>query len=591
MRRTKKVVSALLVSTMAVGMMAGCGSNEPSSKANEVDTSNASSEGAKKYPEQITVDVFDSQANFQGEQGGWFAKVVLDKFNMKLNIIAPNVAGGGDTLYQTRSANGNLGDLILTNANAGRLHDLVEAGLVLDMSDYVSDCKNLDKYMDAIKETSKLAETDGIWAVPSAISSQDPTSPGETTDPTNAPCLRWDYYKELGYPKMGTLEDLLDVMEDMQKAHPESDSGKKAYAFSLFKDWDGDLMQNAGAITSLYGWELQGFAAFNVENGDIECITDDDSAYVRALKFWFDANQRGLVDPESTTQNYDTLAAKYIDGAVMYALWPWLGSTYNSVENTGAGKGFQSAVIDDMKCLSHGSYTDGQSNFTMMVGSQAQDPQRMVDFIDWLHSEEGIEMNCEQAGGTCGPEGLTWEMKDGEPVLTDFGKEAFLSRKDELQVPEEWGGGNWKDGISTLNFKIVGMTDSNEKGMPYNYTMWDSVIKETETELTKDWKDHTGAQTTIDYYKDNDWLAVKTGTSYSVPDYTTDVAAIKEQIKQVIVQYSWQMCFADDQKAFDSLLKEMQDTVKGLGIDQVYAVDKENCEALLNAMDEVKAAK
>ena len=31
-------------------------------------------------------------------------RIVKDKFNMELNIIAPNVAGGGDTLFQTRSA-------------------------------------------------------------------------------------------------------------------------------------------------------------------------------------------------------------------------------------------------------------------------------------------------------------------------------------------------------------------------------------------------------------------------------------------------------------------------------------------------------
>lgn len=46
------------------------------------------------YKEFITVDVFDAQANFQGIQSGWFAKVVKDRFNMELNIIAPNVAGG-----------------------------------------------------------------------------------------------------------------------------------------------------------------------------------------------------------------------------------------------------------------------------------------------------------------------------------------------------------------------------------------------------------------------------------------------------------------------------------------------------------------
>ena len=46
-----------------------------------------------KYEDTITVDVFASEANYQGIQSGWYAKLVKDKFNMELNIIAPNVAG------------------------------------------------------------------------------------------------------------------------------------------------------------------------------------------------------------------------------------------------------------------------------------------------------------------------------------------------------------------------------------------------------------------------------------------------------------------------------------------------------------------
>ena len=64
---------------------------------------------ANLYEEFIVVDVFDSLANFQGIQSGWFAEIVKDKFNMELNIIAPNVSGGGDTLFEIRSAAGNLG--------------------------------------------------------------------------------------------------------------------------------------------------------------------------------------------------------------------------------------------------------------------------------------------------------------------------------------------------------------------------------------------------------------------------------------------------------------------------------------------------
>ena len=110
--------------------------------------------------------MYDSQANFQGIQSGWFAKVVKDKFNMELNIIAPNVAGGGDTLYQTRSANGNLGDLIIINADQSKLKDMVSADLLYDMTDLIKDCDNLSQYSDAITACSDLAGKDGTWAVP-----------------------------------------------------------------------------------------------------------------------------------------------------------------------------------------------------------------------------------------------------------------------------------------------------------------------------------------------------------------------------------------------------------------------------------------
>jgi multiple sugar transport system substrate-binding protein/putative aldouronate transport system substrate-binding protein len=84
----------------------------------------------------------------------------------------------------------------------------------------------------------------------------------------------------------------------------------------------------------------------------------------------------------------------------------------------------------------------------------------MVDFIDWLYSPEGIMFSSAQTSGTCGPEGLTWEMKDGRPVLTEFGVRAF-SGDEQLTMPEGWGSGTYKDGISQLNYKAVATTDIN----------------------------------------------------------------------------------------------------------------------------------
>lgn len=36
-------------------------------------------------------------------------------------------------------------------------------------------------------------------------------------------------------------------------------------------------------------------------------------------------------------------------------------------------------------------------------------------------------------------------MKDGKPVLTDFGVKAFVDIDESLKVRDEWGSGTWKD--------------------------------------------------------------------------------------------------------------------------------------------------
>ncbi len=569
---------------VAVGLcavvFAGCGKR--GGVGGNPKEANGSSAHGGPYEEEITIDVFDDLANFQGEQAGWFAKIVQDKFHMKLNIIAPNIAGGRDTLYQTRTAAGNLGDLIITGTDGGRLKDLVSAGLLLDMTPYLEGCDMLNKNQAAIAQVAKLAGKEGVWAVPSEISNQPATEPCDATEPTNAPSLRWDIYGQVGYPKMETLEDLLMVLSDMQHAAGKSESGKAVYAISLFRDWDSNIMQNASGFCALYGYEAQGFVMAKGDGSDMQSVIDTDGIYVRALQFLFDANQQGLVDPESLEQDLDALAVKYQDGAVLYSIWPWLGAgEYNTYKHTSEGKGFATAVIGDMKCLTYGSMPNGKCSSSIMVGSQTQDPQRLVDFIDWLYSPEGIRASCSSSASFCGPQGLTWEMDGaGKPKLTDFGVRALVRQEEGLTVPEEWGTGTWKDGVSALNYKAVGLADVDESnGVCYNYQRWEDYHKQTETKLSKKWSaQHGNALTALEYLKGNDMLIVNPGTDYAAPEYETDIQTIMEQCRDSIIASSWKMVFARNQEEFDALLKDMQDTVNGLGYQRVFEADLKNIE-------------
>ena len=564
----KKLISAVLCTALVVSTLAGCGSKK---------TENTGSKDGN-YDKFITVDVYDDFANYQGIQSGWFAKVVKDKFNMELNIIAPNVAGGGDTLYQTRSAAGDLGDLVLINTNNGRLNDVVSAGLVMDATDLMDGKDILKNYGDAVTATNTGLSEDGMYAFPNSVSSDAATEASEGLEPTFGPYIRWDYYKQLGYPEMNNLEDFLDVLEQMQTLARQTEGSNDIYAISLFKDWDDNMLNNAKQIACMYGYDEVGFELLSADGSSTQSIIDDDSVYIQALKFFYEANQRGLVDPDSTTQNYDTWSAKYTNGKVLYCPWPWVGQNlYNTAENKAAGKGFMFAPVKDMKIFSYGSCPEGDSSRVICIGSNAEDPQRMADFIDWLYSPEGIRLNG-QSNGAAGIEGLTYEVNsDGKPELTDFGKKALPNNS--VEVPEEYGGGNWKDGVSALNFKPVNLEDIDpDTGEAYDWQTWETTIANNQTELDKDWAEHMGASSTMEYVQNNNMLEVAPGSSYSIPEADSNITTVRGQCKSAVVDNSWKMVFASNDTDFASILKDMQTTAKGLGYDDVLEVDKQNAK-------------
>jgi putative aldouronate transport system substrate-binding protein len=574
---TKKIFSLMMVLIMVLTLISGCAKEEvpaTSSTATDSTTTTTPTDASeeKKYEEFLTVDVFSAQANYQGIQTGWFADVVKEKFNMELNIIAPNVAGGGDTLFQTRSAAGNLGDIVMIGSENGRLADVVKAELLYDLTDLVGKSANISKYPAATDMLKNLIGSDRIYAIPSSVSSKKATEPSEGLELTFGPYVRWDYYTSIGSPKMSTLEDLLPVLKDMQEAFPTSDSGKQTYAFSLFKDWDGNMMTLAKQPTCFYGYDEIGFVLSRADGSDDQSIIESDGQYVRALNLYFQANQMGILDPESATQNWDTLYAKMQDGAVLFSPWPWLGqAAYNTIDNKAAGKGFMLAPIDDMQIFSYGSTPTG-AKYVVGVGANAKDPERMVDFIDWLFSPEGIMVSCSQTAGTCGPEGLTWNMVDGRPELTEFGQEALLNG--DATMPEEWGGGSWKDGTSQLNFTTILPTDINpENGFSYNYTLWESVLELNSTPLDQSWQEKNNALTTLEYLTNNNQYVVAPGTDFIQPSEPSEISTLRAQCNSIIKENSWKMVYAKDQAEFDALLKNMQDTVIGLGYEDVLAYD------------------
>lgn len=587
----KKLISLLCAGAMTASLLAGCGSSSESAdssaasgseKGTETTAEADSTDSTASDGDTMTIEIFDVAANYQGVQTGWFAKVVKDRFNIELNIIAPQVAG--DAIYQTRSSSGNLGDILILES--GQFKECIDAGLIKDISADIWNYSNLADYKDQIDVLNNGLEGNdngATYGIPTEMLSTSPTSYSQDTI-YSSPLLRWDLYKELGTPDIADLDGLLDVLEQMMEKHPTNDAGDACYAMSLWPDWDGgDGMlgiANVVQLTTWYGEKIKGSAILKPD-GTFIPLTDKNGTYYKILKFLYEANQRGLVDPDSATQDWNSACAKMSAGQVYLMWYSWQTGFWNSTERLKDGKGFIFTPVADQEYYADADVYYG-SGRVWAVGSQVDDEKyaKIMEFLDWYASPEGLMFQ------HAGIEGFNYEVgEDGK--FTQINSNALM---DNLNVPEEWGGGGYSDGNNAINQWIVNANSINPlTGETYVVTYWSSYKEETLTDMKREWRERFDAEEPADYMKKNNKLVISPNVSVSLPVDTTDIAVIRNQCNETICDYSWRMIYASDDANFDALWDEMSKTLDGYGFQDLVKFDTDKYQIELDAKNAVAA--
>lgn len=584
--KSKKLLALICATAMTAGMLAGCGSS-PAAGSDSGDSASAQGSasteasagqeegnaegdssnqgGTASDKEAMTLEVFDVAANYQGVQSGWFGKVVKDRFNIELNILAPQVAG--DALYQTRSQTGNLGDILILEP--AQFQDCVKVGMVKDIGGEIWNSENLSGYRTQIESLNNGLEGNNgeIYGIPCEMLN---TSPTDLTAETiySSPLLRWDLYKEMGMPDIEDLDGLLDTLEQMQKAHPTNEAGDPAYALSLWPDWDGgDNMlgiANVVQITTWYGEKIKESLILQPDNTFIP-LTDKSGAYYKMLKFLNDAYLRGLVDPDSFDQTWSDAQAKISNGQVYLMWYNWSCGFWNSQARLEDGTAFRFVPVKDQTY-----YADADSYYgtgrVWAVGSQVDDAkyERIMEFLDWYASPEGLMFQHD------GIEDFTY-VKQDDGTLKRINDTALM---DNLPVPEEWGGGGYNDGNNQLNQWIGAASNMNPlTGEPYNGTMWKSYKEATMTEMKEEWTERFGAENDVEYMKNNKVLLASPNVSVALPANTPDIDTTRNLCNTEVCDASWRMIKAKDDAEFDQMWDEMTKTLDGLGFQELMASD------------------
>ena len=558
-----KLISAITMMAVSAAMLCSCGNGKKSAKV--VDDNSP-----------MTIEMYNVAANYQGMQTGWFAKVIKDRFNIDLNVIAPQVAG--DAIYQLRASSGNLGDLILLDQ--AQFNDCLEAGLIKDISDKITDCPNLMKFDKQIKTFNNALPNNGAgkyYGIPTEMMDTSPTS--VTADRIySLPQLRWDVYNKIGAPEIKDLDGLLDVFVKMRKAHPTNEAGDPAYPLSLWPDWDGgDGMigiANVVQLTTWYGDKIKGSAILNSQN-EFYPLTEKTGTYYKMLKFLNKARRMGVVDPDSGTQDWNSVCAKISNGQVDFIWYTWEIGFWNTTARYTDGTAFCFIPVMDQNY-----YTDSDAYYgsgrVFAVGSKV-DPakyDRIMKFLDWYASPEGCTFQ------HVGIEGFNYE-KLANGKYNQINDNALM---DNLPVPAEYGAGGYSDGNNAINQWICKSECTNPvTGEIYAPQYWESTKIKNMTQMRKDWEAKYDAKDATDWMRKNNKLVVSPSVSVALPSDSPDISVIRNSVNQAVCDASWRMIFAKDDAEFDKMWDAMTKEVKGFGFDELYKFDTEKHQLEVNA--------
>lgn len=586
--KAKKIV-ALCMAAMMTLSLAACGSSPTTGGESGSGGTNQGGSAGGNVPdpaaevdlsdiipkETVTLDVYDQLANYSGEQIGWFGQVMLEKFNVKLNII-PESEG----TYQTRMESGNLGDLAIWGNDSDQYLQAIKKGMLYDWNED----NLLDEYGPYIKEhfTAALNKNRQIsggtlygYGFDVALNAQ------ERQEMMYEWGLRWDLYKELGYPEIKNLDDMVDVLAKMKEICPEDDNGKTTYGVSLFNDWDGDMVMFVKSTASAYyGYDEFGFGLYNSTDQTYHPCLEENGPYLTCLKFYNTLYQKGLLDPDSQTQKYDGMVEDYQNGTAFLNVFNFLGSAmYNSEAHAADGKIMAPCPPKEATPICYGQNIYG-GNRPWTIGSKTEYPELCMAILNWLSTPEG-RMTAEY-----GPKDVCWYYdENGKTQFTDLGRSAKLDGKTQMANGYS---GTFEDGNFKMNNTTWGIDAANldSNGDTFNYKKWECNAAQANSEIEADWREHNGT-TTFDSLFDNWNYRLSPGTMYSATPRSEELDLIWQQVATCIKNGSWEAIYAKDDETFDKIVNNMIAQANEYGYDQ--CIEFQQNEAKLRAAAEKDA--
>lgn len=579
MRKNGKRILAMLLAAVMTASLAGCGKGGETA-AGTAGNDNGGQEAAGQ-DEVVTLKMFiRNQSKYTGLQEDPVAKYIEEKLGIRIELTVDSSLGNTtaqtstfNELLATKLASNDLDDIMDFGSPSGNpeilnnLNRAVEAGMIIPLDDLVAEyTENLstdprltirnDYRREHMYNDGKFYSVGGWGGM------------GLDQLPGAANWVRWDLYKEMGYPDVETDEDYLEMLKEMQDSYPETPGGEKVYAIGgAFADPQG---MGDGFVNRDYplskGYEpLEGnYAVYlNHATKQVEApLQDSDSFFWNGVKLYYKANQMGILDPGAVTMSSAEYTEKINKGAYLSAVNGWQVMNKEAILD---GLGMKDAgympmrPLEDVVSLSvYWESVVGGNEFA--ITSKCKYPEKAIQFLDWCMSEEGSRMI------TQGAEGMAYTMDGDVPSVT----QQYLDDNAGGTVDMAETYGKWKyAGINAFQHIDV---DSN------GYYIQPEQIPNVDnySAVKKDALSFYGTESFTDYFTQYKNRAGEKLPNVIWSTYTSGIGSKPDDIKQKYAQINeymykqiFKMIYAKDDAEYEALQNEAMEKVGELGVRDV----------------------
>lgn len=372
--------------------------------------------------------------------------------------------------------------------------------------------------------------------------------------------IRWDYYKELGCPKIGSMDDFLNVLAQIVKKHPTTDAGKPIYGVSSFSDWGSwPLSYPMASILGYYQINNSKSEVLKVDTNQVSNLTTDENApYWKSVEYYYKARKMGLLDPDALTQKNADLAAKSTAGQIISGV---INGDFNT-NNAKDGKGFVNLPVDWGYQWGGAMNLAGWPDKCFGITKNCKTPEKAMNLLNYFYSYEGSRTLFS------GVEGTDWSIVNGTPTLSD--------ETIKLKVA---GGDEWtKTGIG-FDANFIGLspytlnpTDKKPLNLFEDTTLYAKQLNALQQDYCNFYK-VTYPQEALDKQveagKSKNQSTENTLAAALLPVPSDDITRIEAKLDDLMIKSAAKLIMANSDTEFDTIKKQTISDFKAAGSDTV----------------------